>query len=69
MQAAGRLAARVRGAGNEGGRVAWLSATVVFHPVSVGGRSGPPPSAGWAGGNVSRYTIDSRLSVSVWKGG
>jgi hypothetical protein len=70
VQAAGRPAARVRGAGNEGGRVAWLSATVVFHhPVSVGGRPGPPPSAGWVGGNVSRYAIDSRLPVSVWRGG
>jgi hypothetical protein len=45
VQAAGRPAARVRGAGNEGGRAAWLSATVVSHPLSVGGRLGPPPSA------------------------
>ncbi len=33
VQAAGRPAARLRGAGNEGGRAAWLSATVDFHPL------------------------------------
>jgi hypothetical protein len=30
VQEAGRPAARERGAGNEGGRVAWLSATAVY---------------------------------------
>jgi hypothetical protein len=60
VQAAGRPAARVRGAGKEGGRAAWLSATVAFHPLSVGGCLGPPPSAGWVGGNVLRSTADCR---------